>query len=246
VPTAQTTAEDTPLTITGLSIADTDAASGSMTVTLSVAQGTLVVTGGAATITGSGTTTVTLTGTITDINATLSASNAVTYTPSLNYNGSDTLSMTTSDGGNTGSGGPLSDTDTVAITVTAVNDAPTLSLPTAQSTNEDTALFVTGISIADVDAGTGNMTVTLAVAHGIVTLDAAAASSVGVTITTNSTASVQLSGSVMGINMLLATSNSVRYTPTNHFNGSDALSITVSDGGNTGSGGTKSGSASVA
>jgi hypothetical protein len=63
---------------------------------------------------------------LTQINATLSASNAVTYTPALNYNGVDTLTMTTHDGGNTG-GAAQSAISTVAFSIAAINDAPVLA-----------------------------------------------------------------------------------------------------------------------
>ena len=62
VPTAKTTAEDTLKVITGLRIDDIDAGGSTLTVTLTVQHGSLVVTGGSATIAGSGTGTVTLTG----------------------------------------------------------------------------------------------------------------------------------------------------------------------------------------
>ncbi|WP_369751044.1 beta strand repeat-containing protein [Methylotenera sp. 73s] len=129
VPSAQTTAEDISKAIVGLSISDVDASSSSMTVTLSVTNGTLTVTGGSATITGSGTGTVTLTGAVAAINATL-ASN-VTYLSAPNYYGNDTLTMTTSDNGNTGTGGALIDVDTVNITITSVTDAPQIIMPTS-------------------------------------------------------------------------------------------------------------------
>src|SRR2546423_7516719 len=59
---------------------------------------------------------------------------------------------------------PISDVDTVAITVLAVDDAPVNTVPGAQVVNEDTALAVGGISVTDVD---GNLsTVQLAVANG--------------------------------------------------------------------------------
>ena len=45
-----------------------------------------------------------------------------------------------------------SDTDTVAITVNAVNDAPVNTVPGAQSVNEDTTLAIAGVSVADVDS----------------------------------------------------------------------------------------------
>ena len=83
---------------------------------------------------------------------------ACRFAPTANYNGAASLQIVTNDQGNTGSGGALSDTDTVAITVNAVNDAPVNTVPGPQSTNEDTSLvFSSGngnpISISDLDAG---------------------------------------------------------------------------------------------
>ena len=126
LPGTQTTAEDTSKAIVGLAISDVDAGGGTMTVILAVNNGTLAVSGGTATITNSGTGTVTLTGTVAQINATL-ASN-VTYYPTANFSGSATLTMTTSDGGNTGSGGTKTDVDAVTINVTPVADLPTLTV----------------------------------------------------------------------------------------------------------------------
>ena len=136
VPGAQSTNEDVSKVITGLSVADSDAGSGSITVTLSVTNGILNVVGGTATIAGSGTATVTLTGTLAAINSTLAAANAVTYVPTGNYNGSATLTMVTNDNGSTGAGGALSDTDNVAITVNAVNDPAVITGPTTGTVTE--------------------------------------------------------------------------------------------------------------
>ena len=121
VPGTQTLAEDTPTVISGISIADVDAGTADVKTTLSVLHGTLAISGAGLTITGSGTGTVTLTGSQADINAALAN---LTYTPASNYNGSDTLTVKTNDLGNTGLFGAKSDTDTIAIDVTPVNDAP--------------------------------------------------------------------------------------------------------------------------
>jgi VCBS repeat-containing protein len=129
-----------------------------------------------------------------------------------------------------------STSSTLAITLTPVNDAPVNTVPGEQSTAEDTAKAITGLSIVDVDAGNSALTVTLAVTNGTIT----AATSAGVSITTNGTASVTLSGTVSAINTLLALANGVTYTPTANFNGSATLTMTTNDGGNTGSGGAKS------
>ncbi|WP_441227843.1 T1SS-143 repeat domain-containing protein [Tardiphaga sp. 20_F10_N6_6] len=121
-----TVAEDTPLAITGLSISDSDAGTSSVTTTLSVTSGMLTVLGGSGvTIAGNGSATVTLTGSQADINAALALANGVVYQDALNHNGGVDLTVTTSDLGYSGSGGALTDTDTIHINVTPVNDAPT-------------------------------------------------------------------------------------------------------------------------
>jgi Ca2+-binding RTX toxin-like protein len=230
VPGAQSTAEDTSKAITGLSINDVDAGSSSMTVTLGVTNGTLTVSGGSATIANSGTSTVTLTGTMAQINATLAAN--VTYVPTVNFNGTATLTMTTNDGGNTGSGGPMTDVDTVSINVTAVNDAPVNTVPASITVTEDTASPITGISVNDVDAGSSTINVTLGVPAGTL----AAASGSGVTVTGSGTGSLMLAGTQSAINAFIAASN-VAYTTALNTNGSVTLTVTSNDLGNAGSGG---------
>ena len=107
LPATFATLEDTSVKLAGLSIADVDAASGTMTVTLSVSSGTLTATsGGSVTVGGSGTGSLTLTGTLADINAFLAAAaSQPSFVPATDANGAVTLTMTTNDGGNTGSGG---------------------------------------------------------------------------------------------------------------------------------------------
>ena len=139
VPGAQTVAEDTILPIAGVSVADID--SSALTTTLSVANGILNVTAGAG-VTGNGTASVTITGTAVQINAALAG---LAYTGNLDFNGADTLTVATSDGAAT-------DTDTIAITVNPVNDAPINTVPGAQSVAEDTILPIAGVSVADIDS----------------------------------------------------------------------------------------------
>ena len=57
---------------------------------------------------------MTLTGTLSAINTTLAD---VSYVPAHDFFGADALTITTNDGGNTGNGGALADTDQVAIHV---------------------------------------------------------------------------------------------------------------------------------
>src|SRR5438132_4998736 len=76
-----------------------------------------------------------------DINATLAS---LAYQGTLNYNGPDTLTVTSCDGH------AVTDEDTVAITVLAVDDATVNTVPGAQVVNEDTALALGGMSVTDV------------------------------------------------------------------------------------------------
>jgi hypothetical protein len=123
VPGPQSTDQNTPLTFSSgnsnqIAVADVDAGTNAIQVTLTATDGTLTLSGtsGLAFTVGDGTAdaTMTFTGTIANINAAL---NGMTYTPTLGFTGAATLTITTNDLGNTGSGGPLSDTDTVNIQV---------------------------------------------------------------------------------------------------------------------------------
>jgi uncharacterized delta-60 repeat protein len=132
---ALTVTEDANLSISGLRVTDIDAASGIVSVTLSVNHGTVIVLDTvrngvtASAMTGNGTDSVTLTGTLAQINLTLAHFDSVVYQGDANFSGTDTLTMRTNDGGNTGTGGAKTDTDTVAIKVKPVNDAPIFANP---------------------------------------------------------------------------------------------------------------------
>ena len=211
VPGAQTVNEDTALPIAGVSVADVE--NSPLTTTLTVSSGTLnVATGGGATIGGNGSAAVTLSGSATQINAALAG---LAYTGNPNFNGSDTLTVATTDDGT------ATDTDTVAITVSPVNDAPVNTVPGAQTVNEDTALSITGVSVADAD--NAPLTTTLTVSSG--TLNVATGG--GATIGGNGSATVTLSGSAAQINAALA---GLAYTGNLNFNGPDTLTVTTGDG----------------
>jgi len=117
-------------------------------------------------LSGNGSAQVTLTGTLTQVNATLAAAAGVVYRSALNFHGPDTLTVRTDDGANGGTGGAGIDTDTVALTVRPVNDAPVHVTPDAQSLMEDGALEIVGLGLDDVDAGDGVVRLTLDVGHG--------------------------------------------------------------------------------
>ena len=104
---------------------------------------------------------MTITGTMASINAAL---NGLVYLPGANFNGLATLTLTTNDLGNTGTGGALTDTDSVAITVNPVNDSPFASNQTV-NTNEDTAVSI-GLLATDVDSAVLTYTIVATPLHG--------------------------------------------------------------------------------
>ena len=117
VPGPQMVAENTPLPIAGISVNDVD--NNLATTQLTVGNGTINVSlAGGATISGgsNGSATLVLSGTQAQINLALAS---VQYQGNLNYNGVDLLTVFSTDS----SGVPLTDTDTVAITVTPVVNA---------------------------------------------------------------------------------------------------------------------------
>jgi Domain of unknown function (DUF4347)/Calx-beta domain/FG-GAP-like repeat/Bacterial Ig domain len=131
IPGAQTVNEDTELAITGISVNDVD---GNLATTqLTVTNGILNInlTGGATISTGANNSaTLTLSGTQTQINAALAT---LKYQGVLNFNGSDTLTVLSTDS----DGNPLTDLDTIAIAINSVNDAPSFTATNPVAVNED-------------------------------------------------------------------------------------------------------------
>lgn len=132
VPGAQATAEDTPLVFSAaggnaLGVSDSDAGAFPVRLSVTATQGTLTLgsIAGLSFTEGDGTADVamTFTGSLTDVNAALEG---MAYQPDANFTSPPEafLVVTSNDQGATGSGGPLSDSDTVAINVVPVNDVP--------------------------------------------------------------------------------------------------------------------------
>ncbi|MBL0605967.1 retention module-containing protein [Aeromonas caviae] len=237
--TPQVAQEDQPFTIHGLQVSDVDAGNSPLSVTLSVLHGTLeLAAGSGVTVSGSGSNTLVLSGSQDAINALLAG--GVTYQGEQDFNGQDALTMVTNDLGNTGSGGPLSDTDVLPIEVEPVNDAPVTQVPGSLQVKEDGSLSLTGISVKDVDAGSP-ISMVLRVEHGVLTLLGAAGA---VSVQGAGTSVVTLVGSLDDLNGLLA--GNLHYEPARDFWGQDNLSITTSDQGNTGAGGVLTDSAQIA
>ena len=155
VPGAQTVAEDTDRVFStantnAISIADPDAGTAPVRVTLSVTNGDLTL----STITGltftggDGTddATMTFTGTIAAINTAL---NGLRFSPTANFSGAATLTIVTNDQGNTGGGGAREDTDTVIINVTPVADTPSITPATTTEDTQTTSGLVVTLNAVD-------------------------------------------------------------------------------------------------
>src|SRR5262249_54498602 len=151
----------------------------------------------------------------------LSGGNAI-FTPAANFNGPVTFTYTAQLQGD--SDPSHKSTGTVSLNVTAVNDAPTLTVPGAQTTAEDTAKAITGIVAADVDANDAatspGVQMTLTAAHGNITV----LTTSGAIVTGNGTGNVTITGLVADVNTDVA---GLSYTPASNFSGSDSLSVNV-------------------
>ncbi len=237
VPGGISVIEDTASSITGISFSDADAGAGSVTVTLSVPSGSLSATSGGGVTVGGSASALTLSGSISNINAFIAGGN-VSFLTAVDNTASVTLTANINDNGLSG-GAPKSDSATVLLTVSEVNDAPTISAPASINVTEDVPQALTGISFADVDAGASPVTVTLLVPSG--TLSATSAS--GVTVG-GSASNLTLTGSLSDINAFIAM-GSVTFTTAANATANVVLTVQINDNGNTGSGGAKSDSTTL-
>ncbi|MCP4966187.1 MAG: hypothetical protein GY926_13250, partial [bacterium] len=119
--------------LSAIDLSDVDAASGSLTVTLTTSTGGDLTAAAGTGITIGGTSTVrTLTGTLTDLNNYLDTASNITYlhgTPGTNGDDADTIQINVNDNGNTGTGGGTDiDFGTVNVDIGGVNTAPTFSV----------------------------------------------------------------------------------------------------------------------
>jgi predicted outer membrane repeat protein len=172
----QTVPEDAVLTFSSangnaISVSDVDAGSSDIQVTLTVTNGTLDLaqTNGLTFAVGDGVADASLTfaGSLVDVNAAL---DGLTYSPTADFNGSSTLVVLTNDLGNTGAGGSLTDTATVNIDVSSVNDVP-ITNNSLTTVIEDT-VEPFSLSASDFDGSVVAFSVTSLPANGTVYLDA--------------------------------------------------------------------------
>ncbi|MFW3898427.1 DUF4347 domain-containing protein [Pseudomonas bharatica] len=239
VPPSITVTEDVASVISGISFTDVDAGTNSVTATFSVPSGTLAATSGlGVTVVGSGTGELTLSGSLADINSFLAA-NSLTFKTAQDATASVILTVKIDDNGNTG-GPALTDTKTVTLNVAAVNDAPVNSVPGAQTAQQGVALGFNNangnaISISDVDANGGLVSVTLTANNGLLTLGSLS----GITLVTGTgvnNITMSFEGTLANVNAALQT---LSFRSASNFLGAASLTVETNDNGNSGSGGAK-------
>jgi len=144
----------------------------------------------------------------------IAANGTLTYTPAANANGAATVTVVTVDGGGTASGGVDRTTNTFTISVTAVNDAPSV----AYATNNVVVLE---------DAGAQSIT-------GFATFTAGpadeSAQTPAYTLTANTPA-------LFSSQPALAANGTLTFTPAPNANGSATITVITADGGGTANGG---------
>ncbi|HVK12983.1 MAG TPA: Ig-like domain-containing protein, partial [Gemmataceae bacterium] len=222
LPAAPTALEDVSTSIAGVSVADPDAGTANIKVTLSVPTGTLTVADNvvsgltAAQITGNGTGTVVITATQAAINTTLADASGLKFKTAADAGANVVLTMTTDDLGNTGSGGAKTDTDTVTIAVTSVNDAPTMDAVADFSINEDAPQQT--VSLTGIGPGGG-------------------ADEAGQTLTVTATSSDPAVIPNPTITSTGATTADLKFTPVANAYGTVTITVRVNDGSGTANGG---------
>ena len=254
VPGVQSVAEDASLTFSAgagnaIAVGDPDAGGATLLLTLGTHHGATLsfpgtsgATLGASTVNGIDFS-WTVSGTLAQINAELET---MSLSPAANFNGATSIDLTIADNGNSGVGGNLTDTATIAVTVGAVNDPPQNQLPAAQSVAEDGVLVLATaggnpIAVDDLDAA-GPLRVTLTASNGTVTL----ATTAGLTITTG-TGSGDSIVTFEGLDAAIqAALEGLQFTPTPDYNGPAAIQVDSDDLGNTGAGGPLSDSDTLA
>jgi hypothetical protein len=126
------------------------------------------------------------------------------------------------------------------------NQPPEITVPGPQALNEDTDLFIAGISITDSDAGSADVQVILSVQNGALTVDTAVDLGVDIDdVIGNCTGTVTITAPLDAINATLADDEGLKYRGDLDFYGLETLSIDADDLGNTGTDGPKTDSDSV-
>ena len=187
-PDAQITTENhAAIALTGLNVAPADAsandAADTFNVTLSVNDGSLALAGDSGlsgTFSGAS---ITFSGSLAAVNAALGG---VSYTPTTEFEGQDTLTFTssTTEEFNAGGGTSAAATEAATITVNPVAEACTASAPATLTLNENaTGVAITGVIVGPLaEDSDDSVSAALKVGHGTLHVDTTGLPA-GVTVT---------------------------------------------------------------
>lgn len=173
---------------------------------------------------------------------TINTFGTLSYIPAFNANGTADITVVLKDNGGTANGGvDTSASQTFTITVNAVNDAPTNTVPFSAATNQQTPLVFStpnfnAISVADVDAGSDPIRVSLTATQGTLTLGSIAGLSF-VSGDGTDDGAMTFTGPLTSVNSSL---NGLTFKPNTGFSGLATLQIISDDQGHNGAGGAKS------
>ncbi|UTW59413.1 DUF4347 domain-containing protein [Kordiimonas sp. SCSIO 12603] len=242
-PADDTATEDvaTAIDLSAYNISDADAGD-TITLTLAVDRGTIASidtngTFGGVTIAGSGTASMTLQGTAAALNTYLNDTSHITFTTASNDTTTAVLTVTPNDGTVNGT------TDTVNISISAVNDDPAAAtLPPSVTVTEDTLSNIDLGTTAFSDIDSASITVTLTASAGTF---AQPADGPGVTETLVNPTTITLAGAPADINTYLDTASNIQYTGASNVSGNAAATITVTANDGNGSGNVAIGTVNV-
>ncbi|CAM5450522.1 VCBS domain-containing protein [Eoetvoesiella caeni] len=242
-PASVSVVEDTSgNTIAGISYADTDDFGGIQQITLGITHGTLDLASktGLTLVAGAyGSTTITIEGTKAALNAALAT---LTYKPTADYHGGAVLTVTANDKGLLGTGGEQTDTKTVNITVTPINDRPTAGTDViltsvaedATSPSYKVSDLVFGYSDAtDNQSSNGGGTTETGFSYVAIVGNAATAAQGEWQISDGSGGwiTIPASGLASGSALIFESSREVRFVPKADFNGEPGkLTVRLADG----------------
>ncbi|NEQ96800.1 MAG: SH3 domain-containing protein [Cyanothece sp. SIO2G6] len=136
--------------------------------------------------------------------------------------------FTDGDGGN-------SNTLKTVVGVYAVNNAPSLTVPSERITKEDTRLAISGITVSDPDAGNNFVSVRFTANRGTIAIKSDVEGGIiARNIQAEGPNDVIIFGPIDQINKTLAVQDAITFTPNPNYNGQDNLSIVVNDRGKSG------------
>ena len=163
-PATQNVTQGVATALTGISLADPDAGSSVLTLSVSGEPGVYqAISGNGVTVSGSGSPSITLTGSQSDLNAFLAAGQ-LSGTMPAGMAGPFTISLDSDDGGHSGTGSAQQDSKTLTVTGVPGNAAPVITSGASASVAENTATstVVYTATATDAESDTADL---LAVRH---------------------------------------------------------------------------------